>query len=193
MKAILLVVAGLLAFNVSNASEMKTLEGIDDAVVLADNEAADVRGTAWGSGNPYTKNYSGQCTWYVWGKEQDNGWKIAYTGGADGYWKNAKGVNGKVNQYYNGYSGDIMVFKAAAWNGNYGHVAYVESSNPGSQWTVTHANATGMGSVSHTHIDKYQIDKSIFDKVKGSTNSNFWVKSITGTKQYQIYGFLGKN
>ena len=166
----------------------RALEGMDLASTqcITESEAMDIRGEAW-SPNGFP---SGQCTWYVDGRVNLDGWKLKFSKASNAYtwWDNVK----NANQGQQGLHGDIMVFKKASWNSNYGHVAYVESSTPGKQWSVSHANvSSSFGTLDKTWTKKsgYNVYDTTFKKVSGSND----VTRVGGSStHYAYYGFLYK-
>ncbi|MEQ1932538.1 MAG: CHAP domain-containing protein [Fimbriimonadaceae bacterium] len=89
----------------------------------------------------------GQCTWYVVERAKRDNWKIAFDlpyGRHARFWpERVQGV--KLVQIPT--AGAIMVL--GAWPGNeYGHVAYIESVQDLSHFTISHANMTAGQSVS---------------------------------------------
>jgi surface antigen len=185
MKSIVIAILGaLLWFNYANASENFPAQPIaneGDVIAITDTDAAGIHGSAW-SPNNFPK---GQCTWYVDGKvKESSGWilKFSQSSGRDAYkwWDMVT----NANKGQSGYKGDIMVFNK--WSGNsYGHVAFVESSTPGSKWNITHANWKTGSSV--RTIENYPIYAATF--VKGNSG---YVKLSGGSAQYPLRGFLYK-
>jgi surface antigen len=175
----------LLAFNICNVAKAQDHisttppTASDEVVAVSDEDASLIRGSAW-SPNNLPK---GECTWYVDGRAKETGWNLKFSanyGRYANYWWTMV-TNAKQGQL--GYSGDIMVLNS--WKGNsYGHVAFVESSTPGSSWNVTHANWK-TGKPTNT-IEKQSIYKATFVKSGSSVQL-----SGTGSK-YPLLGFLYK-
>jgi surface antigen len=168
----------------AGASEVpKAFEGVDlsDVQRVNDTEADQIRGSAW-SPNGFPK---GQCTWYVDGRTKEySGWilKFSQNYGRDAYKWWDMVTNAKKGQL--GYRGDVMVFNK--WTGNpYGHVAFVESSTPGSTWNVSHANWTTGSPV--RYIEGYPIYNATFAK-----SSTGYVKRSGSSSVYPVRGFLYK-
>ena len=137
---------------------------------------------AW-SGSP--NNFpQGQCTWYVDGRAYETGWRLQFT----------RSTGRDARLWY-----DLLVYGACAagpqpgtimvidgWPANpYGHVAYVESTQTGGKWTVTHAN-WGSGTVTRT-INGYPIRQTQFEFVPGSTTR---VRVVNGKTSYPLRGFI---
>lgn len=115
---------------------------------------------------------SGQCTWFVDGTANENGWLIQFS--------QSYGRNGwtwydlvtNATRSSNPQVGSIMVFNT--WSGNpYGHVAWVTGVS-GNNITVRHANWDGKGSV---RTDTF---------VKNGSG----VKVLGGSKTYPVRGYL---
>lgn len=93
-----------------------------------------------GSLNPFVWSYTGQCTWYVYGRIQEKGLatrdylnsKSIFTGNATSWDDDARNAGFEVNT-------TPKANAIAVWEGSYGHVAFVEEVS-GSSIKVTESN-----------------------------------------------------
>lgn len=94
-----------------------------------------------GSLNPFVWSYTGQCTWYVYGRIQEKGLatreylnsKSIFTGDATSWDDDAKSAGFEV-------STTPRANAIAVWEGSYGHVAFVESVEGTKTIKVTESN-----------------------------------------------------
>ena len=93
--------------------------------ILPSDPNRDMNSVYYTTGNPYyNAGYSGQCTWYVWGRCKEIGWDIGYTLDANGYYKNVKGESGED---LTPQVGDIMCLPVL--DPIHGHVSIVVQVN----------------------------------------------------------------
>lgn len=152
-----------------------------------------------------TKSYplpSGQCTWYVDGKTDRNGWDLVFkvTSGRDAYKWYANSLISNAKQGTIGYPSDIMVFnkgkdsKGNDYSHGVGHVAFIVSRgywNGKRAWTVRHANWSGVGQTKVDTVCDKPINQCTFVE-----SSSGWVKILNGKSlgdtAYPLLGFLYK-
>jgi len=120
--------------NASIPDENKT-EYVLSASDLVSNYYTD------GSLNPFVESYTGQCTWYVYGRIQEKGLvtrdylssKSIFTGNATSWDDDARNAGFEVNK-------TPKANAIAVWEGSYGHVAFVESVESTNSIKVTESN-----------------------------------------------------
>ncbi len=107
----------------------------------------------------------GQCTWHAFGRAAEDGWAIRFdtnSGRHARLWWN-KVQNACKTQTPT--PGSILVLDA--WPGNeYGHVAYVESVEPGGKtFTISHANfAVGQSSGVRQGVTIFRARATLVEK-----------------------------
>jgi len=89
--------------------------------------------------NPFAYSYNGQCTWYAFGRAHEKTGKTITSRTHAKEWYIQETVHPKGTSVQ---ANSVVVWKAASWNGQYGHVAYVESVN-GSTITIREGNWDG--------------------------------------------------
>lgn len=102
----------------------------------------DINSSYFTTGNDYYLSLQngqhwlyGQCTWYVWGRCAESGWRINYTGNANGFYDNVQNSSGKD---MTPQIGDIMCLPLL--DPAHGHVSVVVQVNNYNSWVVDEYN-----------------------------------------------------
>lgn len=125
--------------------------------------------------------HRGECTWYVYQRAQDDGWRVRFdqSFGRHGCAWCDRVTNAQTLSEPAPHS--VVVF--AAWPSNpYGHVAYVESVGTGGRFTVTHANF-GLGELALKR-EGVPIYRAEFERVRGG------IRLVGGRHVFAVRGYL---
>lgn len=121
-------------------------------------------GTSWGGGMSSGNRYGiGQCTWYAYERRLQLGNPVG------GMWGNANtwAYNARISGFL--VDGNPTVGAVMANGGGYGHVAIVESVNPGESITISEMNGYRFGGgwnrVGHGEIEWSQATSGMYSYI----------------------------